>query len=515
MFEWLKHKGKLSQNDRNTDAELDCKMPLEAKLSANLKLFKQLIGHSADVVIRCLKPDNSEPCAAVVYVDGLADSMVIQEHVIKPVLQELFRARDGYSGSALIERIRNAVLTVRDSREAGTLNECIHEVLSGNTVFLLEGSGRALILTTPGWKTRSPDEPISEPSVRGPRDGFVETLQENIVRLRRRIKDPNFTMVKFKVGRRTKTDTAVIYIKGIANQELVDEVQRRLSRIDMDSIIASGYIEQLIEDNFLSLFPQIQYTERPDKVVAGLMEGRVAILLDNTPFALIVPTTFSMFIQAPEDYYDRWVYSSLIRMMRYVAIIISLFLPAVYIALVSYHQGLIPTKLAIFIAATREGIPFPSLIEALIMEATLEILREAGVRLPKSIGQAVGIVGGLVIGEAASRAGIVSPEMVIIVSLTAVSSFSVPQYAIGISMRMLRFVIMFAAGILGLYGVMLAFIMITVHLVKLKSFGIDYMAPIAPVRLRDWKDFVFRMPVMMMKQRPELLKSRDRKRKND
>lgn len=490
-------------------------MPLESRLAENLKLFKQYLGHSADVAVRCLKPDDLEPRAAVIYIDGMADSKIIQEHVIRPVLQEFSRIRDNSSGSALIEKVWNTVLTAHDSKEAETLNECIDEILSGNTVFLLDGSSKAVILTTPGWKSRSPDEPISEPSVRGPRDGFTETLQNNIVSLRRRIKDPNLIVYKYKAGRRSKNDIAVMYIKDIANEELVDEVFRRLSRIDVDSVVASGYIEQLIEDNFVSVFPQIQYTERPDKVTAALMDGRVAILVDNTPFVLVVPATFTMFMQASEDYYDRWIYSSLIRFMRYVALMFSLFLPAFYIALISYHQGLIPTKLAVFIAATREGIPFPSFVEALVMEITIEILREAGVRLPKPIGQAVGIVGGLVIGEAASRAGLVSPVMVVIVALTAVSSFSVPQYTIGISMRILRFGVIFAAGILGLYGAMLVLILITAHLVKLKSFGADYLSPVAPIRIGDMKDLGLRMPTIMMKYRPEVLKPKDSKRKRD
>jgi spore germination protein len=518
MFEWLKRKGKEGKKaNNNTPSDYpentisDC-TPLTGDLNSNLELIEQSIGQNPDVVIRRLKSEGSGLEAAIIYIDGLANPETIQEHVIKPLLQEVAGTGIHPGTASTVNKIMQSIVTAANLKEFYTLDECIPEVLSGSTALLFEGSAKALILSSPGWQKRSPSEPISEPSVRGARDGFVETLQENIVRLRRRIKDPNFTIIKLKIGRRTKNGVAVTYIRNIANQELVKEVLRRIKRIDIDGVITSGTLEQLIEDNFMSPFPQIQYTERPDKVVSEILEGRIGILVDNTPFALIVPATFPMFMQAPGDYYDRWIYSSLIRILRYIALFFSMFLPAIYVALISYHQGLIPTKLAIFIAATREGVPFPSLIEALIMETTLEILREAGVRLPKSIGQAVGIVGGLVIGEAAVRAGIVSPIMVVVVALTAVASFSVPHYAFGIPIRILRFVLILAAGILGLYGVMLVFIMLTVHLVKLKSFGVPYSAPFAPYQPGDWKDLVLRLPIMMMKKRPEILKTRDKKR---
>jgi spore germination protein len=290
-------------------------------------------------------------------------------------------------------------------------------------------------------------------------------------------------------------------------------VENRIKRIDIDSVPESGYVEQLIEDNYLSPFPQVQNTERPDRVVAALMEGRVAILLDGTPFALIVPVTLSMMLQSPEDYYERWIPGTFIRMLRYLAAILALFTPSLYIAFISFHSGLIPTKLAISIIGTRSGVPFPALIEALFMEIAIEILREAGLRLPKPIGPAMGIVGGLIIGEAAVQAGIVSPVLVIVVALTAISSFSIPHYSIGITLRMLRFPAMICAATFGLYGVILFFLLMTSHLVKLKSFGVPYLSPAVPYRLSEWKDLMVRMPLMMMKRRPKMLHTKNPVRK--
>ena len=527
----LQDKGNTSKNASKNTSENVSKnadkntSKITGNIDEDIKTIKAALCCSPDLVIRRLKPadssDDTVVAYAVMYIEGLADRKVIENNVIKPLLKELSQEAKSSSDKAyttrtsITEKIKNTIASVSNLNETDNFDECINEVLTGNTIFLTSKSKSALVFNTPGWKTRNPEEPISEPSVRGSRDGFVETLQENIVRIRRRVRDPGFAIKKLKVGRRTKTDVAVVYISNIANKDLVEEVVHRIEQINIDEMISAGTLEQFIEDNFLSLFPQIQYTERPDRVVAALMEGRTAIILDNTPFVLIVPATLPMFIQSPEDYYDRWIYSSVIRVLRYLVVLFSLFLPSVYIAYISFHQGLIPTKLAIFIASTREGVPLPSLIEALLMETTLEILREAGIRLPKTIGQAVGIVGGLVIGEAAVRAGIVSPVSVVVVALTAIASFSVPQYAIGIPIRLFRFVLMITAGILGLYGVMLAFIMITVHIVRLKSFGVNYMSPFVPYRPGDWKDFIFRLPVMMMKKRPEILKTEDQWRQGN
>ncbi|WP_134699395.1 spore germination protein [Ammoniphilus sp. YIM 78166] len=480
------------------------------RLQPNLETIKEAIGHSPDVIFREFKIGYSEWKVAVVYVDGLIDKDTLHTHVTEPLTHN----RALLEGT--IERAKRSILdhiiTSTQVQEVTDVNQCILEVLSGNAALFLDGVDTCLVLGTTGWESRSVDEPVTEALVRGPRDGFVETLRSNTALLRRRIKDPNFTMVNYKVGRRSKKDLSVIYIRGLTNEELVDEVKRRVERIDIDDVPESGYVEQLIEDNYLSPFPQVQNTERPDRVVSALMEGRVALLLDGTPFALIVPVTFPMLMTSPEDYYERWMPGSLIRIMRYFAAFMALFLPALYIALISYHHGLIPTKLVLSVASGREGVPFPSIIEALIMEVTIEVLREAGVRLPKPVGQAIGIVGGLVIGQAAVQAGIVSPIMVIVVALTAISSFAFPQYGAGIAIRMLRFGMMLAAAVLGLYGIILFYVVINVHLVKLKSFGVNYLSPFTPYRVADWKDLIIRLPLMFMKERPEMNKTQNRRR---
>lgn len=543
---------------------------LSEKLHDNILAFQSIMGQSPDVILRKFRIPGLNKDAALIYIDGLVDKQTANELVLRPLMMlEPAKARAlgtaGHSGedskppraarsrakaaaegaeSALVgtdennmtvstgnsqegaegsgtgaesagsghHMVTSALLNVAELKESPLLDDCIQEVLGGNTVLLLEDADTALIVGSCGWPSRSIEEPVSETVVRGPREGFTEAFRTNTALLRRRIKDPNLVLEPYKLGRRSKTDVALVYIRGLTDKALVEEMRTRLARIDIDDVMESGYIEQLVEDNVMSPFPQLQTTERPDRVAAALLEGRIAVLTDGTPFVLIAPVTFTMMLSSSEDYYERWMPSSLIRLLRYAAAFFALFLPSLYIALISYNHGLIPTKLAISIAAGREGVPFPSIVEALIMEVTLEILREAGLRLPKPIGQAVGIVGGLVIGQAAVQAAIVSPIMVIVVALTAISSFAFPQYEAGIAIRMLRFGMMLAAAVLGLFGVILFFILIMAHLARLQSFGVSYLSPVVPARPSQWKDLFLRFPLRMMKQRPLMNRPQDTRR---
>ncbi|MDR7001882.1 spore germination protein [Neobacillus niacini] len=482
-------------------------------LRNNLQVMKETIGHSSDVVFRQIQIGTSGRMAAVVYVDGLADKKSLQEQIIKPLLQDQDLGKQTMMNvDRILKDIKDSVIPIVEGKVVRSLKDCIPEVLSGNTALFIDGVEDVLILGSKGGESRAIEEPVAEEVVRGPRDGFIENLRTNTVLIRQRIKDPNLTMINYKIGRRSQTNLALIYIKGLTNQDLVEEVKRRIEQIDIDNVPESGYIEQLIEDNYLSPFPQMQNTERPDRVASALIEGQFALLLDGTPFALIAPVTFSMMMTSPEDYYQRWLPASLLRLMRYGAAFMALFLPSLYIALISYNHGLIPTKLVMSIVAGREGVPFPSIVEGLIMEVTLEILREAGLRLPKQIGQTIGIVGGLVIGQAAVEAGIVSPIMVIVVALTAISSFTFPQYGVGIAIRILRFGMMMVAALLGLYGIIMFYILIMAHLVKLKSFGVNYLSPFVPYCPIDWKDSIIRIPLKMMNRRQETSKAQDHKR---
>ncbi|MFF2889610.1 spore germination protein [Paenibacillus sp. NPDC057967] len=461
----------------------------------DLELVRNEIGHNSDVHFREFYIGGTDVCAAIIFVEGLSDRELIDKHIIKSLMAPIA------NGTVSNEFITSRVLTIGELTEERISKNLAAKILTGSTALLVGGLPNALILGTTKEKSRPIEEPVSEALVRGPRLGFTETLCDNTALLRQHGENANLSFIKLQVGQRTKKELVIAYIQDIADPDLVEEVKKRIKEINVDDVPESGYVEQLIEDNYLSPFTQVQNTERPDRVFNALMEGRVAILLDGTPFALIVPVTFSMMLHSPEDYYERWLPSFLFRLLRYLAAAISLFGPSLYISFVSFHQGMIPTKLALSIMGTRDGVPFPAIIEALIMEITIEILREAGLRLPKPIGPTIGIVGGLVIGEAAVQAGIVSPIMVIVVALTAISSFAIPQYSAGISLRLLRFPAMFFAAVFGLYGVVLFALFLCSHLVKLKSFGVPYVSPIMPDRLSNWSAYVIRMPLMKMKRK--------------
>lgn len=314
------------------------------------------------------------------------------------------------------------------------------------------------------------------------------------------------------VGQVSQTDIVIAYIDGIAPNSVLEEVRKRIRRIQIDGVLDSCYIEEFIEDITWTPFPQVQNTERPDVVCASLFEGKVAIFVDNTPFVLVVPMTFWTGLQAADDYYERSIYTTFVRFIRYALLNIALLLPSLYVALTTFHPQLIPTNLLISIAAAREGVPFPTVIETLMMEFMFEGLREAGIRLPKPVGSAVSIVGALVIGQAAVQAGIASAPVVIIVATTGISSFGIPRYNLGTACRLLRFPMLIMAGMLGLYGVIIGFFIIIIHLLGLRSFGVPYMSPVAPLIPGNLKDIFIRAPRWSMTRRPAFISGANKRR---
>ena len=465
-------------------------------LEQNVDILKTIYKDCTDVVFRSFLIGNQME-AVLVYIEGLANVDEIDDNVLAPLIQLGLEPDE-----ALEKSIKK--LSISKVTKIETFAEGIKSILVGNPLLLIEGEKKALSLGLAKWEKRSIEEPSAEGVVRGPRDGFTETLGINIMLIRRRIKSPDLKMMAMKIGHYTQTNVVLSYMEGLADPTLIEEVKNRLQRINMDGILESGYIEEMIEDNPFSPFPQMLNTERPDVASAHLLEGRVVILVDGTPFVLIAPITFFSMLQSAEDYYQRFLVSTVTRWLRYLFVGISLLLPSLYVAVLTFHQEMVPTALLINIAASRELVPFPALVEALIMEITFEALREAGVRLPKQIGAAVSIVGALVIGQAAVQAGLVSAPMVIVVAVTGTASFMIPRYVQGVAFRMLRFPIMFLAGILGLLGIMLGIIGISIHLCTLRSFGVPYLSPIAPIKVREWRDVLIRAPWWMLNKRPHL-----------
>ncbi|ERH57656.1 MULTISPECIES: spore germination protein [Bacillus] len=412
------------------------------------------------------------------------------EDKIKEAMETLLREEDTLTLDTVAKRLDKI-----DARPVFTSKEAVISILRGKCAVFINGLDSVYILSTGKREKRSVNEPTSEKVVRGPKVAFIEDSDTNVAMIRQRTNHPKLKTKKVPIGENKLKYATVMYIDDEADPSVVSDVVKRLSEVKMDDIQDSGTLEELIEDNKYSPFPQIQNTERPDKVSSALFNGRVAILVDNSPFALVVPASLGILMQSPDDYYERWISASLIRALRFTSIFITLFFSSIYIALVSFHQGLLPTSLAVTIAANRENVPFPPIIEAMVMEITIELLREAGLRLPSPLGQTIGLVGGVVIGQAAVEANIVSSIMVIVVSIVALASFTVPQYGMGLSFRVLRFISMFTAAAFGLYGMILFMLAIYTHLSRQRSFGSPYFSPNGFFSLKNANDSILRLPI--------------------
>ncbi|WP_084235683.1 spore germination protein [Papillibacter cinnamivorans] len=485
---------------------------LSGNLKENIARIREEMGNSADLVVREFSCGSGRGMpVALVYVDGMANAKILNESAIKPLMFGTGLKNDACRhGKCTLADLKEKLLSIAEVNTLQTLDSLLQGILSGDTALLADESREALMLTSKGFEKRSVTEPLSEAVIRGPREGFTESIRTNTSLLRRKIKNPALTIESMTIGEKTRTAVCFAYIRGVANEELISSIRDRLKAVRTDAVLDSGCLEEYIEDAPFSIFPTLGYTEKPDVAAAKILEGRAAILVDGSPFALTAPLLFIEGFQSAEDYYFRSYYMSLVRVLRYISYIITIFAPALYVAITTFHQELLPTDLLFTMAAAREGIPFPAVEEALIMLITFEILREAGVRLPRPVGQALSIVGALVIGDAAVSAGLIGAPMVIVIAITAVSVFLTPNLAN--TAAILRLIFLFLAGFMGGYGITIGFIGVLIHLGSLKSFGFPYFAPFAPYRSADMKDAVIRSPLWMLATRPEKMARRDRKR---
>ncbi|MDR6880012.1 spore germination protein [Bacillus sp. 3255] len=468
-----------STDKNNPILEEDNELEFTSDLERNEKMIQATFQHCSDLVCRRMEVPQSLECL-IVYIDSLIDKKMLEDQVIQPLLA---------SGSV------DTFISTGIASCSVKLSDTVRSLLEGHAAIAGAGSNQVVTVSIPGIAKRSLEEPSSEPVIRGPRDGFIENMSTNISLIRARLKTSKLKVEYFTIGKLSQTKIAITYIEGVAKPSLVDEVKSRLKPIQLDGVLDSGNIEEFIEDQPFSPFPQVQSTERPDVVTGELLEGKVSLLVDTSPFALIVPVTFWAGLQASEDYYIRWPVATFVRWIRFLFINFAILAPPLYVAITTYHQEMIPTNLVLSIAGSREDVPFPAMIEALLIEIIFEALREAGIRLPKQIGQAISIVGGLVIGQAAVQAGLISAPVVIIVSITGISAFTIPRYSFANGIRLLRFPMLFLAGTLGLYGIVLGFLGIMLHVTSLRSFGVLYFSPVTPLKLAAFKDVFLRVPI--------------------
>ncbi|MCL6572461.1 MAG: spore germination protein [Bacillus sp. (in: Bacteria)] len=474
-------------SNKQKEKKPQMEMNVFSSLEKNVEYIKNQLFHSSDLKWRSIRFNQLE--GLIVFFESLTDQQRIQNEIIQPIEKK----REGTLDN---------VITSLEITKKSDLGEVLHALIQGKCVLLFEGTIEVYVVDVTAVYKRSIMEPENEGVIRGAHDGFIEHLMTNLYLVRKRLMNPNLVVRYYQVGKATNTKLALLYMQDLANPDLIKEVDHRISSISMDTIFSPGFITELIEDNPFSLFPQILFTERPDRVVANLMEGRVAILSDGDPSALILPVTFFSFYQSPDDYHRKWMVGSSIRLLRLTSFIIASLIPALYIAIIGFHPEILPENLVYSVKSSIDRVPFPPIVEALIMQLTLEVLREAGVRLPSRVGQTIGIVGGLVIGESVVRAGLISYPMVIVVALTAISSFVAPSNEISLTTRILGFPLMILSSMFGLIGIMFGILFILIHLCKLESFGTAYFAPVMPLRMKDLKDTFIRFPIWSLNQRP-------------
>ncbi|MCL6590433.1 MAG: spore germination protein [Firmicutes bacterium] len=482
---------------------------LEKDLAKNRSILEHTfeLPDNKDIVVREFQIPRLKKTALIIFIDGLTDRNTQNFAILQPLMllePENLTVKDP------ILTVLGKMLPGHQIAKTKRLQSVIEGILDGSTALLIEGADEALIIETKGWDRRGVERPESEHVVRGPQEGFTETFRSNTASVRRYLKDPKLITEILRVGRRSSTQLAIMYIKDIANPKLVAEVKYRIQSISdtVDYVCETGMLEELLEDNPRSFFPQFFSSERPDRIAAFIREGNVGIIMANSPYSLIIPTNFSIFLHAAEDYYLRWPFSNFLRFIRTISIFIALMLPSLYIAVVNYHQEMIPTDLLLAITTSREAVPFPAIVEILFMELAFELIREAGVRIPSVIGPTIGIVGALILGQAAVAASIVSPILIIIIAITAISSFVVPNYNASFTIRILRFVFILLAGFLGFLGIAFGIFIMTLHMAQITNFGAPFLTPIAPYRPKN-KDRIIRPQTYKQPYRPVYLRPLD------
>lgn len=482
-----------------------------ARLDENIDYIETAFKDCADVVKRRMWIGENHFPVYAVYMDSMIDRDLVETDIFKSLM---FSMGHVPADNALDYILKYGMITA-DVKAERAFGQALKSMMSGNTLLFVEGSDQALVISSKGFPSRGVQSAESEVSIHGPKDSFSESVRVNTVLIRRRIRDSHLKTVQLTKGVRSKTDIAIMYMDDLIQQDILEELKRRLDHFEIDGIFDSGSLEQLLEKEWYSPFPQFQSTQRPDKASSALLEGRIVVLADNSPEALVLPAVAGCFYQASDDYYNRWSIACFTRILRYIASVLAFTLPGLYIAIASFHPEVFPTSLALSFAASRQGVPFPLAVEVLIMELAFELLREAGIRLPGPMGGTLGIVGGLIIGQAAVDANIVSPIVVIIVALTALCAFTIPNEGFASAFRIVKFYLIFLGMFLGIFGFVLGVLTLLIHLASLESFGIPYMMPFTASEINggnDRKDGFWRRPLRAMKRRPVFTKAGARRR---
>lgn len=485
-------------------------MNINLNLKENLDLINDRIGKNNIVVTKSLLIGNEEQLeGAIIYINGLASKDIIDRDVLHPLMLHI--KENLKDKPNIMEYISKKYITMSNTKIEKDINNILSSLKRGQTALLLENSDEAIIIDTSSGDYRSISEPTNESSIRGSREGFIEKLETNTSIIKRRIRDENLVIENMVLGRRTQRDLAIIYIDNIVDKNVLQELKYKLSSIDVDSVSLMGYIQQYIENDAYSIFPQSRTTERPDIVEGNLMEGRIAVMLEGTPMVLLTPSIFIEFFQAIEDYTQRTIVSSFTRILRALSVIIVITFPSIYLTLIKFNAELIPIKFVNTIIQSRSNIPLTPFMEILSMEIIVEFLREGGLRLPPKVNQTLSVVGGIIIGQAAIKAGIVSSSTLLIIGISIIAAFLTPNYDMSLAVRFIRFPMLILSNYLGLLGLTAGFFFLLVHICSLESLGVPYFS----FHNEEYKDIFIRSPLWTMNKRPDSIPNNNPIRQTD
>lgn len=487
----------------------------DVEVSLNYMKKKYCIPVNCDIILRefSIRYKKELVRAFIMFFDGMTDREVIDNYILKPLMVDSIMEVHNYAED-LQEFISSQLLPHNQVKIERSYSKAVEDINFGGCALFVDGLSVVFTTDVKGWEHRGVEKPSNEIVIRGPQEAFNEVLRTNSSQIRKRLKNENLIVDDVVVGKVSKTPCSILYIKDIVNESLVDEVKRRLESIHVDYMLDSGILEQLIEDSTIFPSPQMISTERPDYVAELLVIGKVAIIVNGSPNVLVVPVTVYDFMHSAEDIYIRYPYVNLLRFVRYMALFLALLLPGIYVAVLLYHQEMVPTDLLLAIEANREKVPFPSIVEIILMELSFELIREAGVRVPGPIGPTLGIIGALILGQAAVAANIVSPILIIIVAVTGIGSFALPNYSLAYSIRIMRFAFIFFGGLAGFLGITLGLFLIGIWSTSLKSFGVPFAAPLGPRTSRNDRNVLFRAPEWKLEYRPDYLNVKKKKKQD-
>ncbi len=474
------------------------KVNVSTDLDFNVRYFKSQLGNSFDVKYRSYTVNNKD--FAFIMLDGMCDSLLITEQIMNPIINANF---EKIENDKIVYIAADHVSASIDKSITNDLDKAIAELISGNLIMFCNGSQFAVLFGVQSFPKRTPLEPNTEMQERGSREGFVESFKDNITMIRRRVRSPVFKIELVEVGTTSKTRACVCYMSDRVNQKTLDKVISSLKAAKIDTVLGSGYLQSFLDTRHPSIFSGVGFTERPDVVTAKMAEGKICIIVDGTPNALIVPYLFIEHFHSLDDYLKRPYYATFIRLLKIASFLVSVFLPGLYVAVCTFHQEIIPETMIFGITGQESRTPFPIMLEAIFIHLVYEIVREAGLRMPKTVGHAISIVGALVIGESAVTAGIVSAPMIIVVGLTAVSSFVVSTLYEPVAV--LRFAFIIIGGLSGLYGIMLSFAVVLINACAINPYGVPFTSPMSPTKIGAWRDFIIRTDWRKMGKRKMLI----------